>query len=419
MDYIRIILAMIIKFGDGIEIYLLGVITQKVSCELGVSGFMEGMVSVTFFTFFAISTMAAVPLTKRFGDRIILLVSLYTTIMFSLTCALLPNYYTLILSRSLIGLCVGLNSATVGVFVSKQASSKEVADLSLFMKGGIALTLGGGWVSILGWLILDAVEWHNFIIFTSLPFFVPAVIILHCCTEKTPDSDSWGPIATESTSLISKTKDYGPHFSGRVMKTSIFIFCNVFLGYGIILLLPSIIRYHKTCAAEESLKMFQLYKDSDTDVEVDHCRNVAVQGNDLLILAAVSGGANAVGRPLGYFLRNVLTFRVLQSSIAFVTALSYSIILFKPGLTMASVLMGVATLSYSIQDAEVSIIPYDLNYFGSTGIALGAAIITCVGMFGAILGTSLAAFSPPNIAVLITLLISVTQMIVIYFMGER
>ena len=88
-------------------------------------------------------------------------------------------------------------------------------------------------------------------------------------------------------------------------------------------------------------------------------------------------------------------------------------------MAIASVLMGIGKLSYSIQGAEASILPFDLAYFGSTYFALGAGIVSSTGMLGAILGTSLAAFCAPNVAVLVTLMISITQVIVICAMTDR
>ena len=41
-DYKFLALAMLIKFGDAVEMYMPGVITQKVSCELDVSFFPGG-----------------------------------------------------------------------------------------------------------------------------------------------------------------------------------------------------------------------------------------------------------------------------------------------------------------------------------------------------------------------------------------
>ena len=405
-DYLHIVLAVLIKFGDGVEIYLPGVITQLASCELGLSPLQEGFLAVILFVFFAVAIMTAVPLSNRFGERFILLLSLYTSILFAVLCAVVPNYWTLLLSRALIGLCVGLNSATIGVFISKNASSKEVATLSSFIQGSIAFTLGGGWVSILGWLILDIVSWREFVLYTSIPVFLPPIIMLHLLIKDDPASDS--TTLTETDRLIEQKVTTVSNFTTRVIKAALFVSSNVCIGYGSIILLPSVIRSYK----EDSLDLV------DGATELDRCQT-AVQGNDLLIIAAVTGGSNVIGRPLGYLLRKIIPFRALQSVVALITALSYGILLANPGLAIASVLMGIGKLSYSIQGAEASILPFDLAYFGSTYFALGAGIVSSTGMLGAILGTSLAAFCAPNVAVLVTLMISITQVIVICAMTDR
>ena len=96
-DYVNVLLAMLIKFGDGVEIYLPGVIVQTVSCELGVSFFQEGILAVVFYLVQSVAQMSAVPLAKRFGDKFTLLFSLYSSIIFTVVCALVPNYYTKVL----------------------------------------------------------------------------------------------------------------------------------------------------------------------------------------------------------------------------------------------------------------------------------------------------------------------------------
>ena len=50
-DYLMVSLAVMIKIGDGVEAYLPGVITQKVSFELGISDFQEGLLAVILYLF--------------------------------------------------------------------------------------------------------------------------------------------------------------------------------------------------------------------------------------------------------------------------------------------------------------------------------------------------------------------------------
>ena len=68
-DYKFLALAMLVKFGDAVEMYMPGVITQKVSCELDVSFFQEGTLSIIFYIFMGIALLVAVPLTKKIGEK--------------------------------------------------------------------------------------------------------------------------------------------------------------------------------------------------------------------------------------------------------------------------------------------------------------------------------------------------------------
>jgi MFS family permease len=461
-DCLHIVLAVMIKFGDGVEIYLPGVITQTASCELGVTKTQEGFLAVILFVFFAGSILMAVPLCRQFGERIILLLSLYTSILFAVLCALVPNYWTLLVSRALIGLCVGLNASTIGVFLAKNASSREVANISSFIQGSVAFTLGGGWVSIFGWLILDLVGWRNFVLFTSIPVFLPPILMLHCCikdehnlktrkvlddkcrysssecsrasspeskrsmsseSRRTKSSESCELSATESDYLLEKKFTAVPNFAARVFKAALFVACNVCIGYGSIILLPAVIRSYKEHEHfdyhhERDIRIEPADPTDATNAIDTRCQSV-VQGSDLLIVAAVTGGANVIGRPLGYIFRKIISFRVLQSLVAVTIALSYGLMITTPSLAVSSLLMGLAKLGYSIQGAEASVIPFDASYLGYDGLTLGAGIVSSSGMIGAILGTSLAAFLVPHIAVIVTLAISVTQILVICFMSER
>ena len=135
-DYMVLSIVVMIILGDGIEFYLPGVITQNVSCDLGLSEVEESVLAVMYYFFHAITVMISLPISKRFGERMTLLLSLYLSILFAIMCAIVPNYSTLLLSRALNGICVGLNGATSGIFLAKLVSSKEMVTMSSFSAGG-------------------------------------------------------------------------------------------------------------------------------------------------------------------------------------------------------------------------------------------------------------------------------------------
>ena len=412
-DYLLTSIAVMIKLGDGVEIYLPGVITQKVSCELGVSELQENVLAVILFLCYTVAIMTSVPISNRFGEKFTLFLSLYLSILFAVLCAVVPNYYTLLISRALTGFCAGLNGCTVGIYLAKHASSKEVLTKGSFLSCGFAIPAGGAWVSILGWLLLEVVGWRIFVLLTSIPLFVPPIALLHfCISEKqedqrqdsTREENSEIDTNSENDELIKNKTIAVPNFTARVIKSSLFFFCSISIGFGSIILLPWLIRSYKI--------------DANTGQYVNKCANV-VHGNDLLILAAVTGVANIIGRPIGYFLWNRVRFLVLQSTVTATMALCYALILATDSLIATGILLAAAKFCYALQAVEVAILHYDYGYFGTSGLQLGSSITSSVGMLGSVFGTSLAAFLPPKIAVLITLVLACVELMVIFVMKER
>ena len=376
-DYIYLAVAMLIKFGDAVEIYLPGVITLLVSCELNLSLFQEWVLTVIFYVFQGVGTLTAVPLAGKVGERTVLLVSLYGSILFTVLCSVVPNYYTLLLARALIGLGCGLNKVTVGVVGSRNVSSKEILPTFSFLHSGIAFTFGTGWASLLGWFLLDKVGWRKFVLFTSIPLFIPPIVIIHCCIEKESS-------APESIALIKDQKEDKPvqNFPARVLKACLFGGFNIFIGYGSVMLLPTII-------GKYNLEPLNL------EGETVDCEDVVVHGNEYLLLAAVNGLANILGRPIGFFLRSQVKFILIQTAFMFGFAASYGFLLTRPGLLVESIMMGIGKLCYSMQGVEKSILHYDVDYFGPSGLALGGALMEVACLLGALISTSLPVLVDP------------------------
>ena len=397
--------------------YLPGVITQKVSCELGVSEIQEGVLAAVLYFSFAIAVTTSGPILKRFGENSTLLLSLYLSILFAVICAVVPNFYTLIISRALTGICIGLNICTIGIYLAKHVSTKEILTQSLFFSEVFAFPIGGAWVSFLGWLLLDSIDWRIFVLLTSLPLFVPPILILHISTIKKQEEDGLEDsakvicsaandrsIPNENVGLMKNEYQSVPNFYIRVVKSSLFSFCNIGIGYGSIILVPWIIRSFKNKGVNQD--------------EVKKCTDT-VHGNDLLILAAVTGVANIIGRPVGYFLWKRVRFLILQSTVTATMALCFAIILATDNFIAAVVLLAVAKFCYSVQAVEMGMLFFDYDYFGKTGLEFGSVVTGATGAFGGVVGTSLSAFLNPYSAVMATLGIACVELVVICFMRER
>ena len=390
-DYLYLTLAMMVKFGDGVEIYLPGVITQKVSCELGISSLQEGFLAIILYVFQGIAVLSSVKLANWFGERAVVLYSLYSSLVFTILCAIVPNYHTLLLSKALIGMGCGLNSSLIGVLCVKNISSKDILPKFSFLHASLAFTLGSTWASLLGWLLLDYLGWRVFVLLTSVPLFIPPIFILHCCTKREPNRDS----CPESNPILNPQTDLPIEmFRVRALKASLFMGFNICIGYGSILLLPAMIREY------------------NLEAEFENCEEV-VHGHQYLILTGMNGLANVLGRLIGYPLTSRFSFVVLQSLVMLGAGISYGVILTKPGLLVESVMMGIGKLCYSIQGVENSILQFDVDYFGYSGVSLGGALMYVAGAVGAVFSTSLAVFTQSQYAVLVTLVVIVLQIILI------
>ena len=205
---------------------------------------------------------------------------------------------------------------------------------------------------------------------------------------------------TETDELVDTNSQSVPNFVPRVLKSSLFFFCNLCVGHGSIILLPWLLRKYK-----RGLLVLHISAGGK-------CEDV-VQGNDFLILAAVTGAANMIGRPLGYFLWSRVRFLILQPTITIMMAVCFGVILANPGLIASVALIGIAKLCYSIQAVEASLMIFDYDYFGKSRLELGSSVTIASGMIGSVVGTSLAAFLDPYTAVATTLVIVCVELVVI------
>ena len=382
---------MLIKFGHGIEIYLPGVITQQVSCEMGISKVREGILGVILYVFMALATFISMPLAKKLGKKFVLYLSLYSSIIFAVVCAIVPNFWTLLLSRALTGICVGLTAATSGVYFTQNVSSADIVPTGSFLQG-FAIALGSSWIAALGWLLLDVIDWRKFILCTSIPWFIPPIIILHCNIEVSDSKEN------NTTSSKKEHFETPTDFSLRVLKSSMFMGLSLVFGYGSILLVPQLMRANK--------KNNSLPSPDDQDP----CSNV-VHGAEYLILAAISGGSQFFGRYFGFVLRKCIKFRVLQSAIGSLVVLGTAVVMFKPESWVQYACLGLAKMAYGMQTTETLILQLDAEYFGSDGIATSSTLMFTFAYIGAIGGVAFAAFFNPFTT---TLLYVITSSLLVF-----
>ena len=314
-----------------------------------------------------------------------MLTSLYTSIIFTVLCALVPSYYTLVISRVLIGISLGLNLCPVVVYTTELASCYRVQKTGSYL-GTLCFCIGGTWVSFLGYLLLDRVGWRVFVLLTSAPVFVPPIFLLHCCLTENGSTSSTKSDNEEEVIEVS-------NFARRVTNVGILSLVSNLQGVGSILLVPSVIRAFNSKA---------------NDGMGDPCGNV-VQGSQFLILTAVTGGPNILGRVISILFHGKYRFSNIQSVISVFLVIIYGCLMIPSSLTTMVLVMGLAKLFFSVQMSELSIIWFDVQYFGTAGIKTASGIASGLGYVGCVTGIALAAFLDPDTAIVVTFVISLLQ----------
>ena len=384
------VLMIMVTFGDAIEIYLPGVITQYASEDLGVSQAEEGILGIILYLCLGLSYFILPVIKGRVGKKTALLASLYISILATLLCSLVPNYWTLLASRALLGLCIGLNMAMTGAYFTDEISNYDMYNVGT-LSGLFAFTLGGGWVAVLGYLLLGKIGWRYFIVCTSVPVFLPPIFLLHCVLTERTEDDTAGLQSKDETEDVAVTG-----FWSRLIKGSLANFINTLQGWGSILLIPALLSY------------------------INRDENNLTEEQQLLILALLYGVAKLLGRILSIFLLKYIKFRILQPLLSVVIALSYFILIFlNHSLTATVIAMGVANMCFCVTRCELTLMEFDKYHFGTERLVLAAGVMSGCGMLGAVVGAVAAQFLSSYHAVIFTFVLSCVQIIVFCTITER
>ena len=387
---------LLVHLGDGMEVYLPGVVGQQISCDIELSPMKEAILECIQYFTLAVAIIISGVLANKIGCRKLTLLSLYLSILSTVVCAIVANYTTLLLSRALIGFCVGLNFSTHCVMAARQMSNKVVL-AKMVLVAGIMDNVGGVWAAVLGYFLLDVVGWRMFIVLTSLPLFIPAIVLLHFIKED-PKEDRK---ENTDTTLIKEDLSFSD-FATRTFKLGIFGTIYTFQGWGSIILLPT---------------MIQLLKIKDAGTAITDCSITVTQGAELLILALVTG-AVILGQCFSHFARGKLSFRKSQVFIGLIGLTSFIVMSVQdslPGVMLSNLLIKV---SYGSSSMASSFIKYNVEYFGTTRYAMGCSICRAMSSLGGLVGTATLAFTSVSVIKISGLVLSVLQIMLVLSMTE-
>ena len=242
-DLLLLVFGSLISLGDGVQIYLPGVISQLVSCELQLSPFQGGALDCILYLAIMIALVVADRISGTFGRRNVTLFSLYTSVLSTVLFAAVASYETLLLSRANIGFSVGLNFALHCEMIAQQISSKKVLEDTMLIIS-VVCTAGGIWSAALGYLLLDLLGWKIFTLLIVLPISLLPIFMLHNCFGESP-SCNLKSVEDESEKSV-------PKFISRAIKLVLFFTVTSLQGWLSIILVPEIIQQQNIRQAEAS-----------------------------------------------------------------------------------------------------------------------------------------------------------------------
>ena len=320
----------------------------------------------------------------------------------SLFAAAVPNYWTLLISRCITGISLGMNYVIFSVFFAEEISSYSNYNACSFVLL-IVFAIGAGWSAVLGYLLLDRLGWRALVICATVPVFIPPIIIIHILQKRSEEVDNlsteYGPIFDKSTKVKVIEEIEVDNFAWRVAKGSVVNFINFLQGWGSILLTPALLKVQNQLAGDEI---------GD------------VTGAQLLILAMLFGGVKLIGRILGYFLLRYIPFRIIQPLVSLVIAVSYlAIFLRQQSMIVTIIGVGIANMAYCVTRIELTLLETDKYFFGTKGLSTAASVMMGIGYMGACLGAVCAAFFSIHNAVLVTFTLSCVQIVAFLLIYER
>ena len=346
----------LINFGDAVEMVLPAVITQPVSCDLGISTEEEHWAAVILYVSIAFMSVISIPLSNKIGRKALLLSALYLGIIVTVICSAASNYLFLIISRFLLGVSIALNLATTGVYMAEISPSWEFYTNSITLIS-TAYSLGGGWCGLLGYLLIDTFGWRCFILLTSLPIHIPALILLQFFLPESRGNALYKDPKGEASTLVEQMRSVRSVIS-RVLKLSTYIMA--FIGYyaGDILLIPVIMRDINEAYDAKS-----------------PCS--AIHGAQFLVITGIFGGCHIVGRLLSYLLQNRVSSTVILIILSF-ACLPFTAIccIFPHNTTMVFACLAFIQVLASAASNEIYIQMSNKEFFGDKYIAAAAGFLT-------------------------------------------
>ena len=338
------------EFGDSVELMIPAIVTQPVSCEMGLSRHEEQVLAVVLYSSIALFSVINIAILSRCPSRSIILFSLFLSVTASIFCAVIPDYISLIVSRILLGTTIALSMTPLGIYMSEMSPNEEYYATATIVVS-IGWSTGGGWCGILGYLFLERIGWRWFVLLTSVPLFIPPIVMFLFILPESRKLDSDKvpgdvEVRTGSKAMIS-----------RIVKLLVLSALRTIPYCGCILLLPSILR-------EDN-------KQNDRESPCD-----SIHGVQFLTISLVFGVCHLIGKGLGYILRKT---RIRSgTSLTILSILTLTSLIgaqfYHKQVTLLISSLCVVQILIAAMSTEVDILTYDKFFFTPPYLAVATSV---------------------------------------------
>ena len=403
-DGVLALTTILICMAEGVEVYLPGTISQEISCDLNLSHTETGLVECSIYFGSTVAGLACSRIVTRLGNRLPLLASCYLSIISTFVSAFSYNLVALIVARIFIGLCTGVCLTTNGLFMSERIINRNLYEWMAFITS-TAFCFGAGWVALLAQLFLKALGWQYFLLITSVPLFIPPIVILHTVfpessggSERNTDKDNkLIEIKEDKSSIISLVT-----FSKLTYLTAVLSLASEIHAGSTVIFLPHLIKRYNTATVGSS---------SDPS----SCKT-NIHGNQFLTLIAVNFGAVLGGKLTGYWLYTRVTFKYSLFLAGLFSSASYSAFLVTYDIRWIVIAFGVIKFIFGICSCQLRLIKYDSSLFREGELIRSCSVITSAVQLGLLSGAVLTGFTAPLVTTIVCLIAGLTEFTLGFFM---
>ena len=402
-EYMATVCCVFSYFTDTLEILTAGIITQSVSCEQTLSKTQETILTVALYVSLLVSSLITNLIADLVPRRTLLLFSSYLAVAVTVSCACVPNFGTLIISRVLLGTSVSVNMIIVGVYATEMIHDRARYVLAMSLCA-TAMSVAGGWIGVLSYLILERVGWRVFILLTSLPFFIPQLILLQFFL---PDSKKYELENSELSTLEQEESDSAlvQENNGKRSRNAYVFACKIGLaccleyviGYGAVILMPAFTKAHN------------LANDVDSPCGRLH-------GSQFLSFTITFGVCNILGRFIAYIsqdrvktvIQNFISYSVCFIACCVMVAYSENLVVL--------VLCESFVQIYNAHHGSVMfLLCHSIEYVGKKNIAFSSAMMTAGCSTGFLIGTLLSVLIDYKLVLMINISIAGSNYFVLFW----